>query len=106
MTTIKKLLRINRRMVHRAHQIVFPIGVLIIGIFGIVITDTEDKVLNLSVDLSSIPTMLGYVLTWGAIIAVLGTTIELLRKVIPVVRTRLKLTKKTTLRQRIDDVSN
>jgi len=105
MSIMRKLLRLNRRIVHQAYQAVFPIGVLVIGICGIIIIATDDKILDWTIDFSVVPVPLGYVFLYGSIIAVMCVNVELLRKSIIAVRRKFNWHKAPTLQQRIDETT-
>ena len=102
---LKKILRINRRIAHRSYQFVFPIGVVVIAICGIIITETDDKVLDWSIDFSSMPTLLGYVFLWGALLAIASVFIEAARKAFNAVYGKFKCRESLSLQQRIDKES-
>ena len=102
---IKKILRINRRVAHYSYEIVFPLGVIVIAICGLIITEAEGKVANWSLDFSSMPMLVGYIMLWGALTAITSVFTETARKAISVVYKRLGRSKSPSLQQRIDEVS-
>jgi len=105
MKMLNKLLRLNRRLVHTAYQVVFPMGIVCIAVVG-AYTLTPDKKMEWSVDLSGFPTWLGYVLLYGACIVAISVNIEMVRKVLSIVRRKFKWNRTMTLQQRVDELSN
>lgn len=105
MSMLRGLLRFNRRMVHHAYQAVFPFGLVVIAACGSIIAETDDKVLSWSIDLSAMPTVLGYVFLYGACLAAIGAVVETARKSVNIIRRKVNWHKEPTLQQRIDEVT-